>query len=278
MADAFAPMPVTRPRAVITGASRGIGAAFAAALARDHFDVVLVARNQERLEAQAQRLRETWGVTAEVAVADLTRGAELRALEMRLAEDARLELLVNNAGGATVGPFARLDPDQEEGLIALNAMALARLTRAVLPGMIERGRGAIINVSSIASFVPARYAATYSATKAYVNSFTEALHEELRGTGVRVQLLCPGFTRTEFPERAGADTSYIPALAWMAPEAVAVASLAALRRGTLVCVPGTLNRALTTLLRVLPRRFMRRLTGAGAKRGWASARLRDRPG
>lgn len=270
--------PAPRPLAVITGASRGIGAAFAAALARDHFDLVLVARHQERLERQAHCLWQAWGVTAEVVVADLTRGTELRAVEARLADDARLHLLLNSAGVATVGPFARLDPDREEGLIALNAVALTRLTRAALPGMVARRRGAIINVSSIASFVPARYAATYSATKAYVNSFTEALHEELRGTGVRVQLLCPGFTRTEFPERAGADTSYIPALAWMAPEAVVDVSLAALRRGTLVCVPGTVNRALATLLRVLPRRFMRRLTGAGAKQGWASARLRDRSG
>jgi short-subunit dehydrogenase len=277
MSDGPAP-PATRPRAVITGASGGIGAAFAAALARAHFDLVLVARNRERLDRQAQRLRDACGVSVEVVVADLTRSVELRAVEAQLADDARLELLVNNAGVATVGLFARLDPDQEEALIALNVVCLAGLTRAALPGMIERGRGAIINVSSIASFVPTRYAATYSATKAYVNSFTEALHEELRGTGVRVQLLCPGFTRTEFAERAGADASYIPALAWMAPEAVADASLAALRRGTLVCVPGTVNRALTALLRALPRRFVRRLTGAGAKQGWASARLRDRSG
>ena len=277
MVDGLA-MRASRPRAVITGASGGIGAAFAVALARDHFDLVLVARSRERLERQSQCLRDACAVTVEVVVADLARGADLRAVEARLADDARLELLVNSAGVATVGPFARLDSDQQEALIALNTVALARLTRAALPGMIERGRGAIINVSSIASFVPARYTATYCASKAYVNSLTEALHEELRGTGVRVQLLCPGFTRTDFAERAGADTSDIPALAWMAPEAVAAASLAALRRGTLICVPGMANRVLATLLRVLPRRFMRRLTGAAAKQGWASARLRDRSG
>ena len=278
MADVLPATPATRPRAVITGASSGIGAAFAAALARERFDLVLVARNQERLEAHAQRLRETSGVAVEVAVADLTSAPQLRAVEARLAGDERLELLANNAGGATIGPFARLDPDQEEALVSLNAVAITRLTRAALPGMIARGSGAIINVSSIASFVPARYTATYCATKAYVNSFTEALHEELRGTGVRVQLLCPGFTRTEFCQRAGVDISRIPALAWMDAAAVADASLTALRRGTLVCVPGAVNRALTTLLRVLPRRLMRRLTGAGAKQGWASTSLRDRSG
>ena len=272
-------LPAAPPRrAAITGASGGIGAAFAVALARQRFDLLLVARNESRLAALAQRLRNERGVDVDVAVADLTDGVQLRAVEARLAADARLELLVNNAGVANVGPFARLDPDQEEALIRLNALALARLTRAALPGMITRGRGAIINVSSIASFVPVRYTATYGATKAYVNSFTEALHEELRGTGVRVQLLCPGFTRTQFSERAGADTSYIPALAWMTPEAVAEASLAALQRGALVYIPGAVNRALTTFLRVLPRRFVRRLTGAGAKHGWASARLRDRSG
>jgi short-subunit dehydrogenase len=276
MEHSLEPTTGTRPRAVITGASSGIGTAFAAALARDRFDLMLVARREERLTTLAQSLRESCGVDVEVRVADLTRAVELCDVEARLAGDARLELLVNNAGVVTVGPFAGLDVDGENGLIDLNVVALARLTRAALPGMIERGRGAIVNVSSIASFVPARYTATYCASKAYVNSFTEALYEELRGTGVRVQLLCPGFTRTEFAERAGADTARIPRFAWMEAPAVADASLAALRRGTLVCIPGAVNRVLTTLLRALPRRLMRRLAGAGAKRGWASTSLRNR--
>jgi len=268
--------PTTRPRAVVTGASGGIGAAFATALAREGYDLVLVARNAERLATLAEQLRARCSVDVELAVADLTNAAELRCLEAQIAADARLALLVNNAGVASLGPFARLDPDLEEALVRLNAVAPARLTRAALPGMLERGRGAIINVSSIASFVPTRFAATYSASKAYLNSFTEALHEELRGTGVRLQLLCPGFTRTEFAARAGADTGSIPAFAWMEAEAVADASLTALRRGRLVCVPGTVNRILSMLLRVLPRRLMRRLTGAGAKQGWASTSVRNR--
>jgi uncharacterized protein len=267
--------PPTRPRAVVTGASTGIGAAFAAALARDHFDLMLVARSQERLHELAQHLRSTCGVTVEVAVADLTCATQLRDVEERLAGGAAPDLLVNNAGVATVGPFARLEADREEALIALNVVALARLTRAVLPAMLARRGGAIINVSSIAAFVPARFTATYGASKAYVNSFTEALHEELRGSGVRVQLLCPGFTRTEFCARAGVDAARIPSVAWMAPEAVVAASLAALRRGRLVCVPGAVNRTLIGLMRVVPRRFMRRLTGVGAKQRWASTSLRD---
>ena len=159
-------------------------------------------------------------------MADLTQSMALRTVEEHVAGDDALELLVNNAGFGTTGPFARLDPDQEEAEICLNVLALVRLTRAALPGMIARGRGAIINVSSLAAFVPGPYDATYGATKAFVNSFTEALHEELCGTGVYVQTLCPGFTYTEFQQRAGIDISKIPTCAWMTPEAVVEASLA----------------------------------------------------
>jgi short-subunit dehydrogenase len=132
--------------------------------------------------------------------------------------------------------------------------------------MIARGHGAIINVSSLAAFVPGPYDATYGATKAFVNSFTEALHEELRGTGVRVQALCPGFTHTEFQQRAGIDVSRIPAFAWMTPEAVVEASLAALQRGQVVCVPGLVNRLLAMLIGAAPRRLVRRVTGLLAHR------------
>src|SRR5919109_1270658 len=153
-----------------------------------------------------------------------TQSTVLRTVEEHIAGEEALELLVNNAGFGTTGPFARLDPDQEEAEIRLNVLALVRLTRAALPGMIARGRGAIINVSSLAAFAPGPYDATYGATKAFVNSFTEALHEELRGTGVRVQALCPGFIHTELQQRAGIDTSRLPAWVWMTPEAVVEAS------------------------------------------------------
>ena len=171
--------------------------------------------------------------------------------------------------GASAGlgaVFADLDPEREDEEIRLNVVALTRLTRAALPGLIARGRGAIINVSSMAAFQPAPMNATYGATKAFVNSFTEALHEELRGSGVRVQALCPGFTRTEFQERAGIDTSGIPSFAWMAPEAVVDAALAALARGTVVCVPGIGNHLLTAAATALPRALVRRIVGAGGRR------------
>jgi short-subunit dehydrogenase len=262
-----------RARALITGASGGIGAAFASALAQRGMDLVVVARDRERLAELAQRLRDRHAVAVEILPADLTDRAQRRAVELRAAAPS-LEVLVNAAGLAAVGRYAELAPEAAEQQIALNFIAVVRLTRAALPGMIARRRGTIINVSSIAAFVPARFAATYAATKASLNSFSESLHEELRNTGVQIQVLCPGFTRTAFVERAGADGSVIPAFAWMTPEAVVAASLAALPRGRVVCVPGLCNRVLTTLLTALPRRWARRLTGAGAKRGWAAGAIR----
>jgi uncharacterized protein len=255
-----------RGRALVTGASTGLGAVFATALARQQYDLTIVARSRERLEALAERLRHSDGIAVEVVVADLTQASALYTVEKHVAGDQRLELLVNNAGFGTTGPFATLDPDREEAEIRLNVTALMRLTRAALPGMIARGRGAIINVSSLAAFVPGPYDAAYGATKAFVNSFTEALHEELRGTGVRVQALCPGFTHTEFQQRAGVNTARLPTWVWMTPEAVVEASLRALQRGQVVCVPGLGYRLLAMLIGAVPRRLVRRVTGILAHR------------
>jgi short-subunit dehydrogenase len=248
-------------RALVTGASAGIGAAFAKRLAHDGYSLIIVARNRARLEQMARALGRDHDVEVEPLPADLTNAAELRVVEDLLAGHGGIDLLVNNAGFGTVGALHTLDADEEEKEIRLNVLALVRLTRAVLPGMIKRRRGGVINVSSMAGFAPTPYNATYGATKAFVNSFTEALYEELRGTGVQVQALCPGFTRTEFQERAGIDVSNIPSFAWMAAGAVVDASLDALRRGTLVCVPGVTNRLVATLTGAMPRRLTRRITG-----------------
>ena len=256
----------SRRRALVTGASSGLGAAFAEALARRGFDLVIVARRRERLEALADDLRDRHGVTVHVLAADLTQATDLQAVESRMASDAALTVLVNNAGFGTTGRFAALDPDHDEAEIRLNVVALSRLTRAALPGMIARGLGGIINVSSVSGLLPGPYHATYGASKAFVNSFTEALHEELRGTGVRVQALCPGFTRTEFQERAGVAARNVPSFAWMSPEYVVEASLNALRHGTLVCVPGPVYQLLTALIAVLPRSLVRRLHGIMSRR------------
>jgi len=255
----------TRRTALVTGASTGIGAAFARRLARDDHDLIIVARGRDRLDELATTLRAEHGGDVEVLPADLTHPAELRVVE-KVVADADLDLLVNNAGFGTVGTFAQLDPAKEEEEIRLNVIALLRLTRAALPRMIARHRGAVINVSSMAAFQPAPYNATYGATKAFVNSFTEALYEELRGTGVAVQALCPGFTRTEFQQRAGVDVSDIPSFVWMTGEAVVDASLSALRSGELICVPGLANRALMTLTGAVPRSIARRVAGTLGRR------------
>jgi len=256
----------SEPRtALVTGASSGIGLAFAQRLAKDGYRLILVARRADRLEALAKEFGEKFGAGFEVFPADLIRPEELLAVEERIAGEPALELVVNNAGFGTAGAFADLDPDAEESEIRLNVLAVVRLARAALPGMIERGRGAIINVSSMAGFNASPYMATYAATKAFVNSFTEGLHEELAGTGVKVQALCPGFTRTEFQDVARVEPD-LPGFAWQEPDAVVDASLAALERGTLVVVPGLGNQAMAAVSGALPRSWVRRVVGASMRR------------
>lgn len=239
--------------------------AFAKRLAHDQYELVIVARRAGRLNALARRLHRAHGVVVETLAVDLADPAELRAVEKVVAADDALELLVNNAAFGTSGPFSSLDIDREEAEIRLNLIAPVRLTRAALPGMIARRQGAIINVSSLGAFQPMPFTATYRATKASLNSFTEALREELRDTGVRIQVLCPGFTRTEFQKHAGMDTSNLPDFTLMTPEAVVDESLAALEAGTLVCVPGLYYRSLLAASSVLPRSLLRRLTASLAK-------------
>jgi len=245
--------------AVVTGASAGIGAAFAAKLAAEGFNLVIVARSKDRLTALAHKLTRKHQVEVEPHAADLTDAAELRGVETLIAHRHDLDLLVNNAGFGTFGEFASLDIGKEEEEIRLNVLALVRLTRAALGPMVRRKHGAIINVSSVAAFQPAPFNATYASTKAFVNTFTESVHEELRSTGVYVQALCPGFTRTEFQDRAGIDVSSLPEMVWMSADEVVDASLAAMRRKELICVPGLANRMLTTVTGVLPRAWVRRV-------------------
>lgn len=255
-----------RRLAVVTGASAGIGQAFAERLAREAWDLVLVARRRDRLDELAAQLRAAHARRVEVLVADLTAPEGLRAVEARIAEEPTLELLVNNAGFGTSGPFAELDRDGEEQELRLNVVALLRLTHAALEGFRARGHGSVVNVSSLAGFQPAPYNATYAASKAFVNSFTQAISEELRGTGIRVQLLCPGFTRTEFQDVAGVSKGEIPDFAWMEPEAVVAASLGGLRRGELIVIPGAGNKVMGAMLRLVPSAAARRLGAALLRR------------
>jgi len=226
--------------ALITGASIGIGEQFSRQLAQRGHDVVLVARDVARLEALAKEI-EAGGTNAEVLPADLTDAGQLAAVEARA---RTVDVLVNNAGFGSFGAFHTLDIETEMREIGLNVMALVRLTHAAAAGMVERGSGGILNVSSLAGFQPGPSNATYGATKAFVTSFTEAVHEELRGTGVNVTVLCPGFTHTEFQERANAPASDVPGFMWQEAPEVARAGLDGLERNKAVVIPGAVNKVM----------------------------------
>jgi short-subunit dehydrogenase len=230
-------------RALVTGASSGIGAAFARKLGQEGFDLIVVARRRERLEALAKELHRDAGVAVEVVAADLTDSDQLRQLEGLVAEGDALDLLVNNAGFGGYMPFVELDPDIAEALIRVHVLGLTRLTRAALPRMVETGRGAIINVASLLAFTgsmpprPLPHRATYASAKAFMVTFTQALANELDQTGVRLQVLCPGLVRTEFHEVAGFDRAQVP-FPPMEAEEVVDASLKGLELGEVICVPG----------------------------------------
>lgn len=190
--------------ALITGASSGIRAAFARILAGHGYDVILVARREARLVALASEL-EQHGITAEILVADLASPAGVLRVEARIATTPALTMLINNAGTGTTGSFAESDPSRQLDMIRLHVIASVRLMHAVLPGMIARGRGWIINVASIGAFVPSASNVSYNATKAFLTSFCIAPNDEVRDAGIRVQALCPGFTLTEFHDRLGSS-------------------------------------------------------------------------
>ena len=231
-----------RARALVTGASSGIGKAFAERLARDGYDLILVARRRDRLEALAARLSEESSVSVDVLAADLTKSDDLDKVEGRIAREPILDLLVNNAGFGAYMPFVELAPGRAEELIRLQVLAVTLLTRAALPGMIARRKGAVINVSSRLAFSaslpspPLPKRAVYAATKSYINTFSRIMANELAGTGVRMQALCPGVVRTEFHEVQGMDASRFP-VGIMSPEDLVAASLAGLARDEVICIP-----------------------------------------
>ncbi len=265
--------------ALITGASAGIGAEFARALAARGVNVILVARSEGRLRALADDLTRDHGVRAEVVAADLTRvGA---AEELRAAVDARglaVDLLVNNAAFGTHGPFEALAPARDHDEVILNVAAVVDLTHLFLPAMLARGDGAVVNVASLAAFFPAPYMAVYGATKAFVLSFSEALWAECRGRGVRVLALCPGATATEFFDVMGTDGGVRGPK--RAPARVVETGLRALDRGRSYAVDGRANYLTAQAPRVMPRglvaRLMERMTRPGqtAPRQGAVARPR----
>jgi short-subunit dehydrogenase len=223
--------------ALVTGASSGIGAVYAQRLAARGFDLLLVARDQQRLDEAAGRLRAEYGVQVEVLKADLTQKNDVLKLEQRLRSDSSISLLLNNAGVAADGLLANADTDQLERMIQLNVTTVTRLASAAAASFAKAGRGAIINIASVVALFPERFNATYSASKAYVLSLTQSLHAELDGTGVKVQAVLPGVTRTEIWERSGIDASQIPAEMVMEAGEMVDAALAGFDQGELITIP-----------------------------------------
>jgi short-subunit dehydrogenase len=247
------------PTALVTGATSGIGAAFARRLAADGYDLVLVARDEARLAEAAEQARGQ-GVRAEILAADLGTEEGQAAVAARVADGERpLQLLINNAGLSLNTPFLRSSPERESALLALNVHAVMRLTLAALPGMVERREGAVINVSSVAGFGAAMPGSTYPASKAWVTNFSESVALSMAPFGVKVLALCPGYVRTEFHQRAGINMSKTPEWLWLNADEVVADALRDLRRGKVVSVPNWKYKVAAFGLRHLPRPLLQRV-------------------
>jgi short-subunit dehydrogenase len=259
-----------RPCALVTGATSGIGAAFASRLAQKGFDLILHGRRQKELMDRAKNLERIYSTSVEIIIAELSRPDEIRKVEERINSLDRLDMLVNNAGYWEPGVFWEHSPDSLEAMIMVHNVAPVRFIRAALPRMLERDKGDIINVSSLGAYLNMVTLENYGATKAYLISFTESLHVALMGTGIRVQALTPGFTVTEFHSRLGADFTK-EQRTWMQPEEVVDESLRALGKGPVVCIPGFKRRFIVKLASMLPRSVYYRIMkiiGEKSKKRW----------
>ena len=250
--------------ALITGSTAGIGAAFARRLARDGHDVVLVARDAERLSDQAAELHDRHGIEAATLVADLAEEPGIAAVEERLRDaDRPVDVLVNNAGFGNKGRYLEVPVSDELTMLKVHCEAVLRLTGAAAEAMRERGRGSVVNVSSMAAFVPR---GTYGASKAWVVQFTQGAAKDLAASGVRLMALCPGFVRTEFHRRAGMDTGNIPGWMWLDADELVDSALHDLGRGKSLCVPGARYKALLGASRLLPRGVLARASSTTGRR------------
>ena len=245
------PKPDNQSTVVITGASSGIGAELARGLGRRGFPLLLVARRRERLDELANEVGEEHSIAVEVLPLDLGEGQGRARLADRLRSEP-IAGLCNSAGFGTSGVFHELPVERESAEVTLNALALMELTHAALPGMVERGAGAVLNIASIAGFQPMPYMAVYSASKAFVQTFSEAVHEELHGTGVSVTALCPGPVPTEWAEIAHAERFSIP-IAQVSPRDVAEAAIEGMLAGKRSVVPGIVPKVVSTGGRFVPR-------------------------
>lgn len=243
--------------ALVTGATAGIGAAYARQLAEEGFDLILVARDKKRLADVAKSLSKEFGVKTEILVADLTKSAQLVKVEKRLASKVKpVEVLINNAGFGINKSFLDSARESEQALLDVLVTAPMRLTHAVLPIMKERNSGTVVNVSSVASWIAG---GTYSAAKSYLTVFTESLHTELRGTKVNISALCPGFTRTEFHQRGRMKMTGLPNFMWLSAEKVVARSWKAAKSGKAISVPGWQYLILSSISRFGPRPLVRRI-------------------
>lgn len=228
---------ITHGTALVTGASSGIGALYADRLAQRGYNLILVARNRERLDQLARRLADETGRTIEIVVADLNDKADLARVEQVLRTDASITMLVNNAGIGGTAPLLHSDVDKMSAMIDLNVTALTRLTYAVVPGMVERGGGAVINIASIVAIGPEVLNGVYGASKAFVLAFSQSLKHELADKNIRIQAVAPGATATDFWEIAGTPVQHLPGEIVMRADHMVDAALAGFDQGELVTIP-----------------------------------------
>jgi short-subunit dehydrogenase len=242
----------TKPLALITGGSAGIGAMFARRLVERGYDLILVARDEQRLAGFAKELESRCRCQVEILKADLSIDADLQRVERRISELPRLDLLVNNAGYGFRGTFLDTSVKAHEDMIKVHVLAAVRLMHAALATMVERGEGGIINVSSVGARMMVPTNETYGATKAFLLFFSQSLAPLLAAKGIKIQALCPGFTHTEFHDRAHMSKKVFPSWGWLSAEQVVDESLAALDRGVVVCTPSFLYKCIMVLLRFMP--------------------------
>ena len=243
--------------ALITGATAGIGASYANLLAKEGFDLILVARDLPRLNKVAKELNKRFGVKTQCIKADLTKPSQLAKIEKRVADLKKpIDVLVNNAGFGIKDSFTVSNLDKEQELLDVLVTAPMRLTHAVLPVMVKRDTGIIVNVSSVASFIAG---GTYSAAKSYLTVFSESLHTELRGTNVKISALCPGFTRTEFHARGRMKMTALPKFMWLNSDELVSKSWKYAKANRVICIPGWQYKILSAIARNTPRPIVRKV-------------------
>jgi uncharacterized protein len=250
------PSPSEKSTAVVTGASSGIGTEIAREIAKRGLNLTLVARREDRLKALAEELGRDHGVRADIVAADVASEDGRKSLFEQIESNGRdVDVLVNNAGFGSAGRFQKLDGDKETLMVRTNCEAIVALCARYIPGMVDRGQGAVLNLGSIAAYQPLPYQATYSASKAFVLTFTQALNADLHGTGVSATALCPGPVPTEFEQNAGIDAGWegIPDFVLTTPEQNAQAGVEAMEKGRRVVVPGMLNQATAAAGHFTPR-------------------------